>query len=97
MSTYSTTDHPTDQARAQLAARVSAFLDQLRREELSTIDHLRDVAARYAEPLDLSEVPDNHAGEILAQHNRRRAETLEALSGARDRLAAVNEAIEALP
>lgn len=50
MTTYSTTDLPTDQARAQLAARMAAFLDQLRREELRTIDHLRDVAASYAEP-----------------------------------------------
>lgn len=43
-----------------------------------------------------STVPDNHAGEILNAHQARRISSEAALLAARDRLAAVNEAIEEL-
>lgn len=94
---YSTADLPTDSARAQLAGRVSAFLEGLRRDALHDLDHLRDVSAHHEKPLELDDVPDNHAGEILAQHNARREQARRAVADVRDRLAAINEAIEALP
>lgn len=94
---YSTVDHPTDQARAHVAGRVAAFLDQLRRDALHDLDHLRTVAAAFEAPLDLSDVPESSAGELRARHHRRHREAVANLSATRDRLAAVNEAIEALP
>ena len=96
MTTFSTTDYPTDVARHHVAARVAAFLDGLRRDALHDLDHLRSVSASYEQPLELADVPAGHWRQILDQHNARRDQHFQALADVRDRLAAINEAIGAL-
>jgi 16S rRNA U1498 N3-methylase RsmE len=94
------TTTPTIETAPTPAARrwVISLLEPHLSTERQTIEHLCEVLRRDdTEPLDLSDVADPEMrARITAEHDRRHAETLQALAAATERLAAVHDAIVAL-